>query len=232
MGVRPLSSIEAANIKGLATPSPKPKADSIRTPIDGFDAFIGETIEAPHYYDEKLDKLIYDWKFIQRPLSLTFNGIDEGVYLIEIKSNHTNLSNILKDPEEAYRLESEISKIAGLIKVKHLIVSLHSCELVNGTSPDPLAEFFLNRKMLMKDEHRHLSLVHVEGRLYDRLLKNQEIEHFTHNNVRDAIIDNGNFANALTSASEEPPVGSHLKIFTGNGNGDSVVVADPSYYHG
>ncbi len=201
---------------GLVSPitsTPKPKAEAIRTPLDGFDLVPDATIETSHYYDETLDKGINDWKFIQRPVILTRDDKDEGVYLIEIKSNHCNLSNILKDSGELQRLKDEIYKIAVLSKIKHLIMSFHGCTLENGASPDPLAEFFLDIKRLMKNENRHLSLVHVEkDKLYERLKQNHEIDHFTHTIVQDAISDNGNFVNPLIPVLEDKPPQSHLKL--------------------
>lgn len=225
MGVRPLSLEQASQSYGLSSAAPKPKVDGTRTPIDGYEAEIDPEIETPRYYN-KDGRLIHDWKFIQRPVLLTKGGKDEGVYLIEIKPSHCNLSAVLKEPDEIYRLENEICNIAALPKVKHLIVSLYKCELVNGTSPDRLAGFFLNRKRLMEDEYKHLSLVHVEGRLYKRLLENHAIDHFTHVNAPDAIADNGNFGSAATPASQEPPIVSHLRLFTGNNE-----VPDTSIYY-
>lgn len=227
MGVRPLSLEQASQLYGLSSAASKPKVDGIRTPIDGYEAEIDPEIETPRYYS-KDGRLIHDWKFIQSPRLLTKGGKDEGVYLIEIKPSHCNLSAILKEPDEIYRLENEIRNIAALPKVKHLIVSLHKCELVNGASPDRLAEFFLNRKGLMENEYKHLSLVHVEGRLHARLLEHHVVDHFTHVNVHDAITDNGNFGSAVTPASQEPPIVSHLRLFTGNSNNEAP---DTSIYY-
>ncbi|OGI09110.1 MAG: hypothetical protein A3I68_06565 [Candidatus Melainabacteria bacterium RIFCSPLOWO2_02_FULL_35_15] len=227
MGVRPLSLEQASKSYGLSSAALKSKVDGIRTPIGGYEAEIDSEIETPRYYN-KDGRLIHDWKFIQRPVLLTKGGKNDGVYLVEIKPSHYNLSAILKEPDEIYRLENEICNIATLPRVKHLIASLYKCELVNGTSPDRLAGFFLNRKGLMENEYKHLSLVHVEGRLYERLLENHAIDHFTHDNVPDAITDNGNFRSAAILASKEPPTVSHLRLFTGNSNNEAP---DTSIYY-
>lgn len=134
-----------------------------------------------HLSTPKIDAPFKGWQIFKNPI------FENGAYLVKFNPEYKDLS-VFNDNEKLARLKYELNWIASFSKVKHLIISFYDCHNANRT--DDIAYFLEEQRASFIKSGRKLSLVHLEGNLYNNThLKS--LDAFVHNNVSDAIGSSG-----------------------------------------
>ena len=114
--------------------------------------------------DTSIQKPFGGWKILQEPIPI---NKDKGIYKVEF--NTVDLST-LNDGEKLHSLKNELSNLSFSSKIKHLIISFNRCHSLAPNNADSLANHFIYLKNKMKSNGQKLSLVHLEKRLFEKML--------------------------------------------------------------
>lgn len=162
-----------------------------QTPLFGLNIIENDSVDEPPYKG---------WQVINKPVPISFNDENRGVYLVEINDFYQDFS-VFNDRDKLNTFFNELYFLMHKEKVNHIILSFYNCcnlhdlkdqpvgfsvtnKPVKG--PDSFAEALVNLKISTGSCGKKLSVVHVEPTLYENE-KVQDFNSFLHSSVPDAV---------------------------------------------